>query len=84
MRAVSAAALLAGTPALGHAAEIDLLVRADQPGDTISRFLYGHFAEHLGRGIYEGVWVDAVAPGELAVAPGEGGFTETLNVGRNA
>ena len=36
---------------------IELTVRADQPGDRISRYLYGQFAEHLGRGIYEGVWV---------------------------
>jgi alpha-N-arabinofuranosidase len=44
---------------LGAAAEapIELHVRADRPGDTISRYLYGQFAEHLGRGIYEGIWV---------------------------
>jgi alpha-L-arabinofuranosidase len=32
-------------------------IRADQPGTKIDRNLYGQFAEHLGRGIYEGVWV---------------------------
>ncbi len=26
-------------------------------GATISPYLYGHFAEHLGRGIYDGFWV---------------------------
>ena len=40
-----------------HAASLELKVRADQPGDTISRHLYGQFAEHLGRGIYDGIWV---------------------------
>ena len=25
----------------------------------ISRHIYGHFAEHLGRCIYEGIWVGA-------------------------
>lgn len=29
---------------------------------TISRHIYGHFAEHLGRCIYEGVWVGAGSP----------------------
>jgi alpha-N-arabinofuranosidase len=32
-------------------------IRADQPGPKLSRYLYGQFAEHLGHGIYEGVWV---------------------------
>ncbi len=32
-------------------------IHADKPGGTINRNIYGQFAEHLGRGIYEGVWV---------------------------
>jgi alpha-N-arabinofuranosidase len=32
-------------------------LRADQPGPVIQPEVYGQFAEHLGRGIYEGVWV---------------------------
>ena len=32
-------------------------LRADQPGPVIAPEVYGQFAEHLGRGIYEGVWV---------------------------
>ncbi len=32
-------------------------IRADQPGPKLSRYLYGQFAEHLGHGIYDGVWV---------------------------
>ncbi|HWO10379.1 MAG TPA: alpha-L-arabinofuranosidase C-terminal domain-containing protein [Polyangiaceae bacterium] len=39
-----------------------LQVRADRPGATISRNIYGSFAEHLGRGIYEGVWVGEDSP----------------------
>ncbi|MEO8115962.1 MAG: alpha-N-arabinofuranosidase [Phenylobacterium sp.] len=35
----------------------ELTLRADQPGPKIERNIYGQFAEHLGRGIYEGVWV---------------------------
>jgi alpha-L-arabinofuranosidase len=34
-----------------------LTVKADQSGPTISRQIFGQFAEHLGRGIYAGVWV---------------------------
>jgi alpha-L-arabinofuranosidase len=34
-----------------------LQVRADRPGATIDRNIYGSFSEHLGRGIYEGIWV---------------------------
>ncbi len=34
-----------------------LTINADQPGAVISRHIYGHFAEHLGRCIYEGFWV---------------------------
>jgi len=34
-----------------------LVIHADQGADTISRNLYGHFSEHLGRCIYEGIWV---------------------------
>ncbi|MCE5250320.1 alpha-N-arabinofuranosidase [bacterium] len=29
----------------------------DQPAETISRNIYGHFSEHLGRCIYGGYWV---------------------------
>jgi len=32
-------------------------VRADQAGPRINRNVYGHFAEHLGRCIYGGIWV---------------------------
>jgi alpha-L-arabinofuranosidase len=32
-------------------------LRADQPGPVVNRNIYGHFAEHLGRCIYEGIWV---------------------------
>jgi alpha-L-arabinofuranosidase len=34
-----------------------LTLHADQSGPVINRNIYGHFAEHLGRCIYEGIWV---------------------------
>ncbi len=34
-----------------------LVVHTDKGEDKISRHIYGHFAEHLGRCIYDGLWV---------------------------
>ena len=36
---------------------IRLSIDAGKAGATIDRHIFGQFAEHLGRGIYEGVWV---------------------------
>ena len=47
--ALSAAALAAD--------EIKVVVDAAKPGAVIHRNIYGQFAEHLGTGIYEGIWV---------------------------
>ena len=32
-------------------------INTDITKSTINKNIYGHFAEHLGRGIYEGIWV---------------------------
>jgi alpha-L-arabinofuranosidase len=45
------------------------VIHADRPGASIDRHIYGQFAEHLGRGIYEGVWV-----GEHSPIPNTRGF----------
>jgi len=37
-------------------------VRTDHPGALISPNIYGHFAEHLGRCIYDGLWVGPDSP----------------------
>lgn len=39
-----------------------LVIRSDQPKGTINRNIYGQFAEHLGRLIYEGLWVGEGSP----------------------
>lgn len=39
-----------------------LVIRTDEPGATINRNIYGQFAEHLGRLIYEGLWVGEGSP----------------------
>jgi len=46
-----------------------LTIDAGKPGAVIDRNLYGQFAEHLGRSIYEGIWV-----GEDAAIPNTRGF----------
>src|SRR5690242_17838470 len=39
------------------AQKIELSIDASKPGAKIDRNLFGQFAEHLGHGIYDGVWV---------------------------
>lgn len=41
-----------------------ITIQADQPKQEISKHIYGHFAEHLGRCIYDGFWVDPSLPVE--------------------
>ncbi len=56
-------ATLAATAALAREADtVALEVELTKPGAQISRHLFGQFAEHLGRGIYEGVWVGPDSP----------------------
>ena len=43
------------TPALAADAQIEISPR--HPGATISKHIYGHFIEHLGGVIYDGIWV---------------------------
>lgn len=42
-----------------HAATLQAtgVLQADKPGPEISRNIYGQFSEHLGGGIYDGIWV---------------------------
>ncbi len=47
------------TPAVVTASAV---LHADQPGPVVNKNIYGHFAEHLGRGIYEGIWVGPGSP----------------------
>src|SRR6478609_6260503 len=39
-----------------------LTVDATKPGPVINKAIYGQFAEHLGRCIYEGIWVGPDSP----------------------
>jgi alpha-L-arabinofuranosidase len=42
--------------------EAAVVIHADRPGPVINRNLFGQFAEHLGAGIYGGVWVGESSP----------------------
>ncbi|MGH8220460.1 MAG: alpha-N-arabinofuranosidase [Steroidobacteraceae bacterium] len=59
--ALSIAGLLSAPAAPAQAeppaATVSAVIHIDRPGAVIDRHLYGQFAEHLGRGIYEGIWV---------------------------
>ena len=42
---------------LAFGADAEIVVSPGEPGETINPHLYGHFIEHLGGVIYDGVWV---------------------------
>ena len=42
---------------LASLANTQVSIDPGQPGPVINKNIYGQFAEHLGRGIYEGLWV---------------------------
>jgi len=44
------------------AAQIEMTIDASKAGPKIDRQIFGQFAEHLGKGIYEGVWVGPGSP----------------------
>jgi len=46
-----------------------LTLDASKPGPVINKNIYGHFSEHLGRCIYEGIWV-----GENSSIPNTKGY----------
>ncbi len=42
--------------------KVELTVDASKPGAKIDRNIFGQFAEHLGHGIYDGIWVGPDSP----------------------
>jgi alpha-N-arabinofuranosidase len=50
-------------------------LHGDQPGPKFNRQIFGQFAEHLGHGIYDGIWV-----GEKSAIPNDHGYrTDVLD-----
>src|ERR1700743_254292 len=66
-------ALAIAAPAVAQPAAVSVTVDTGKPGAEIDRHIYGQFAEHLGRGIYEGVWV-----GEKSKIPNIHGYRKDV------
>ena len=73
--AVAAGFALAGRPRLtdSRLADSRLDVLVNEPIGTIAPEIYGHFVEHLGGVVYDGVWV-----GEKSRVPNLGGIRRAL------
>ena len=54
-------AIAAAAPAV-VAQRVQLLVDVSKTGAKIDRNIFGQFAEHLGHGVYEGIWVGPDSP----------------------
>ena len=48
---------MAQTGQAANADKVRLAIDVSQPGAKIDRNIFGQFAEHLGHGVYEGIWV---------------------------
>lgn len=59
---MAAALLLAATQISAAGLEARISIEADRPGPRIDPNIYGQFVEHLGRGVYEGIWVGEGSP----------------------
>ena len=57
---ILAAALLASMTAT--AGNVNVTLKPAEATDTVSRMIYGQFAEHLGACVYEGIWVGKDSP----------------------
>jgi alpha-N-arabinofuranosidase len=70
---VAAGLALAGHPRRSRLADSRIDVLVDEPIGTIAPEIYGHFVEHLGGVVYDGVWV-----GERSRVPNVGGVRRAL------
>ncbi|MCU6432588.1 alpha-N-arabinofuranosidase [Undibacterium sp. Jales W-56] len=60
--AVTAATLMNAAPGAYAANEVSITIDAKKAGPVINKNIYGQFAEHLGTGVYEGMWVGPESP----------------------
>jgi alpha-L-arabinofuranosidase len=73
LRTTAAAAALALAPRTTRAADSRIDIAINEPIATVSENLYGHFVEHLGGVVYDGVWV-----GEQSRIPNTAGIRQAL------
>src|SRR5258706_2635794 len=71
VRAAAGAAVLPRLSAKSPEARIDVLL--NEPVGTIAPEIYGHFVEHLGGVVYDGIWV-----GEKSPVPNVNGLRKSL------
>lgn len=69
----AATAVLGTTPLRAQTADSSIDIFLNEPLGTISRNIYGHFTEHIGGVIYDGVWV-----GEDSKIPNVNGIRKAL------
>src|SRR3954466_15052719 len=66
MRPILICLLLIGgvlpAPIVSAQQQVTIAVDASKPGPKIDRNIFGQFAEHLGHGVYEGIWVGPGSP----------------------
>ena len=70
---LAGAVLLAPRSVRAAGPEIDIEVLLEESLGTISPDIYGHFTEHIGGVIYDGIWV-----GEDSAVPNQGGIRTAL------
>ena len=68
-----AGTMLALAPRVARAADSRVEILLDEPIGTIAPEIYGHFAEHLGGVVYDGIWVS-----EGSAIPNQGGIRTAL------
>lgn len=68
-----AAALIAPKAAFSQSAESKIEILINEPIATIHKDVYGHFVEHLGGVVYDGIWV-----GEKSKIPNYNGIRKDL------
>src|SRR4029453_18240928 len=73
LRSAAAGAALALAPRSARAADARIDVLADETIAPITADLYGHFVEHLGAVVYDGIWV-----GEQSKIPHTNGIRQAV------
>ncbi len=58
----TAAVIGIGTPAMAKDAAVEVAIDTAKTGPVIDKHIFGQFAEHLGTGIYGGLWVGKDSP----------------------
>src|SRR3954465_11758808 len=74
--------VVVATASLLAAQKVDISVDATKPGAKIDRNIFGQFAEHLGHGIYDGIWVgpDSTIPNTRGIRNDVVGALKALKV----